>query len=116
MAVRRKEYGSTVVLQLKGSFYDVDELQKAIMDDAARDNRHMVLNMAECQMMNSIAIGAMMRGYANYRGRGGEIRLCSLPKRIDDLLTMTKLRQVFKVFDTEEDAVASFDSEAAASS
>ena len=60
-------------------------------------------------MMNSVAIGAIMRAFANYRGRGGEVRLCCLPKRIMDLLTMTKLLQIFKVFDTEEDAVASFD-------
>ena len=116
MAVRRKEYGSTVVLQMKGSFFTEDELHKAIMDDAGRDNRQLILNMAECQMMNSVAIGAMMRGYANYRGRGGEIRLCCLPKRIDDLLTMTKLRQIFRVFDSEEDAVSSFGGEAVASS
>ena len=109
LAVRRKEFGGTVVLQLKGSFFSEDELQRAIMDDAGHGNRQLILNMAECQMMNSVAIGAIMRGFANYRGRGGEIKLCCLPKRIDDLLTMTKLRQIFNVFDNEEAAVASFD-------
>jgi anti-anti-sigma regulatory factor len=53
-----------------------------------------------------------MRGFANYRSRGGEIRLCGLGKRIKDLFTMTKLIMVFDHHETEEQALASFAVEA----
>jgi anti-sigma B factor antagonist len=99
------------VLALKGSFFgdrETDELQKAILDEAASGNKHLVLNLKDCQALNSIAIGVLMRAYANYRGRGGEIKLCGLGKRIKDLFTMTKLIMVFDHHDTEEGAVASF--------
>ena len=111
MAVRRKEVGKVVVLYLKGSFFgdtETDELQKAILDEAASGNTHLVLNLKDCQALNSIAIGVLMRGYANYRGRGGEIKLCGLGKRLKDLFTMTKLIMVFDHHESEEAAVAAF--------
>ena len=111
MAVRRKEVRSITVLSLRGSFFgdkETDELQKAILDEAAAGNQRLVLNLTECQALNSIAIGVLMRGYANYKGRGGEIKLCGLGKRIKDLFTMTKLIMVFDHHETEEQALASF--------
>ena len=111
MAVRRKEVRSITVLSLRGSFFgdkETDELQKAIMDEAAAGNQRLILNLTECQALNSIAIGVLMRGYTNYKGRGGEIKLCGLGKRIKDLFTMTKLIMVFDHHETEEQALASF--------
>jgi anti-sigma B factor antagonist len=111
VAVRRKEVRTVVILYPKGNFFgdrETDELQKAIMDEAAEGNVRLVLNMSDCQSLNSIAIGVLMRGFANYRSREGEIKLCGLGKRIKDLFTMTKLIMVFDHHDTEEQALAAF--------
>ena len=111
MAVRRREVQSIVVLYPRGGFFgdkETDELQQAIMDEAAAGNTRLVLNMFECTALNSMAIGVLMRGYANYRGRGGEIKLCGLGKRLQNVFTMTKLIMVFDHHETEEEAVASF--------
>jgi len=100
-----------VVLYPKGNFFgddETDELQKAIMDEAAGGNERLILNMQECQSLNSIAIGVLMRGFANYRSRGGEIKLCGLGKRLQDLFTMTKLIMVFDHHESEEEALAAF--------
>ncbi len=111
MAVRRKQVRSIVVLYPKGSFFgdtETDELQKALMDEAAAGNVRLVLNMAECEALNSTAIGVLMRAFANYKGRSGEIKLCGLGKRIRDLFTMTKLIMVFDHHETEDEAIAAF--------
>jgi anti-sigma B factor antagonist len=111
VAVRRKQVRTIVILYPKGSFFgdrETDELQKALLDEAAAGNTRLVMNMVDCQALNSIAIGVVMRGFSNYRGRGGEIKLCELGKRIKDLLTMTKLIMVFDHHETEEQALAAF--------
>jgi anti-sigma B factor antagonist len=111
MAIQRREIRSIVVIYPKGSFFgdtETDELEKALMDEAARGNTRLVLNMKDCQALNSIAIGVMMRAYANYRGRQGEIKLCGLGKKLHDLFTMTKLIMVFDHHETEELALAAF--------
>lgn len=111
MAIAQKQVGTIAILYPKGSFFgdhETDDLQKALMEQAARNNTRLVVNLKDCQALNSIAIGVLMRAYANYRGRGGEIKLCGLGKRIKDLFTMTKLIMVFDHHDTEEQAVAAF--------
>ena len=111
MAIRRKQAGSVVVLYPKGSFFgdqETDEFQKALTDEAAGGNTQLILNMVECQALNSIAIGVLMRGYSNYKGRDGQIKLCCLGKRLHDLFTMTKLIMVFDHHETEEQALAAF--------
>jgi len=111
MAVKRREVRSIVILSLKGRFYgdgETDELEKMIMAESAAGNKMLVLNMGECEALSSVPIGVLMRGYANYKARGGEIKLCSLGKRIKDLFVMTKLIMVFDHHDTEEQAIAAF--------
>jgi anti-sigma B factor antagonist len=111
MAVRRRQVEGIVILYPRGSFYgdtETDELQKAILDEAAGGNLRLILNLSDCQALNSMAIGVLMRGYANYRGRGGDVRLCGLGRRLNDLFTMTKLIYVFGHHETEEEAIASF--------
>ena len=111
MAVRRREVRSITVLSLNGNFFgdkETDELSKAIMDEAAAGNQRLVLNMSDCSALNSIAIGVLMRGYTNYKGRGGEIKLCGLGKRLQQVFVMTKLIMVFDHYDTEEQAIAAF--------
>lgn len=100
-----------MILYPKGGFFgdkETDELQKAILDEAAAGNTRLVLNMTECTSLNSIAIGVLMRGYTNYKSRGGEIKLCGLGKRLKDLFTMTKLIMVFDHHESEDEAVAAY--------
>ena len=111
MAIKRKAVGSIVVLYPRGSFFgdtETDELQKAIMDEASNGNTHLVLNLSECTSLNSIALGVLARGHANYRSRGGEIKLCGLGNRLQNIFTMTKLIMVFDHHDSEEQAIAAF--------
>ena len=105
------EVQGVVVLYPKGSFFgdqETDDFQRALMDEAATGNTRLILNLSECVAFNSVAIGVLMRGYANYKGRGGQIKLCNLGKRLHDLFTMTKLIKVFDHHETEEQALAAF--------
>jgi hypothetical protein len=49
-----------------------------------------------------------MRGYTNYKGRSGEIKLCGLGKRMKSIFVMTKLIMLFDHHDGEEQALAAF--------
>lgn len=111
MAVGRKQVRSIVVISPKGRFFgdkETDDLDKSIASESAAGNLRLVLNMAECEALNSIAIGVLMKAYTSYKNKGGEIKLCGLGKRLKDLFVMTKLIMVFDHHDTEEQALAAF--------
>lgn len=111
MAVKRREVRSIVILSLQGRFYgdrETDELEKAILDESGKGNKMLILNMSECEALSSVPLGVLMRGFASYKAKGGEIKLCSLGKRLKDLFMMTKLIMVFDHHETEEQAIAAF--------
>ena len=51
-----------------------------------------------------------MRTYTTVSRQGGSLKLLNLTKRIEDLLSITKLLTVFETFDTEPEAIKSFSS------
>ena len=111
MGISRRQFRTIVVIALKGRFFgdtETDELEKTIETEAAAGNQRLVLDFAACDALNSTAIGVLMRWYAHYKNRGGEIKLCCLGKRLKDLFVMTRLIMVFDHHDTEEQALAAF--------
>jgi anti-sigma B factor antagonist len=109
--MKQRQVGSISVLTPHGYLTggeETDELERGIAKLSEAGGKHLVINLSEAQHLNSTALGVLIRGYANYRGRGGEIKLCGLGKRIKDLFTMTKLIMVFDHHDTEDEAIAAF--------
>jgi len=87
---------------------ETDELEKLIRDLAAEGNLHLVINLGDTQHINSTALGVLITGHTNYAKRQGQMKLCSVDKRIQNIFVITKLSLVFDVYDSEEKAIASF--------
>jgi len=49
-----------------------------------------------------------VRTYTTVSRQGGSLKLLNLTKRIEDLLSITKLLTVFDTFDSEAEAVKSY--------
>ena len=53
-------------------------------------------------------LGEVVRTYTTVSRQGGSLKLLNLTKRIEDLLSITKLLTVFDTFDSEAEAIKSF--------
>jgi anti-sigma B factor antagonist len=58
--------------------------------------------------IDSSGIGELVSAYTTVRNQGGNLKLLSLNKRIQDLLQITKLYTVFECHDDEAAALRSF--------
>ncbi|HKV25926.1 MAG TPA: STAS domain-containing protein [Candidatus Acidoferrum sp.] len=67
-----------------------------------------VLNLADVDYIDSSGIGELVSAYTTTKGRGGELKLLHLTKKVHDLLQLTKLYTVFEVYNDEPTAVSSF--------
>jgi len=67
-----------------------------------------VVNMAEVSYIDSTALGELVRGYTSAHRRDGALKLLRVPPPVHQLLTMTRLADVFEAFESEADALASF--------
>ena len=59
-------------------------------------------------MMNSSALGVLTRAHQDYVTRGGVIKVVGLQRRMENLLVMTSLINLFDHYPTVEEAIASF--------
>jgi anti-anti-sigma factor len=102
--------GNVYVIVCVGRVVLGDEV-KALEDALAAGEREfsrIVLNLAEVNRLDSIAMGLLVR-YAERLGkRGGGLRLGAPPPFVTHLLEMTKLSGLLQSYATEEEAIVSF--------
>jgi len=109
--MKQRQVGSIFIVTPKGYLTggkETDELEQAIKQLSEADARHLVINLAEAQHLNSTALGVLISAHSNFVRRGGQMKLCSVDKRIENIFVITKLSLVFDVYASEELAIASF--------
>jgi anti-anti-sigma factor len=111
MGVRRKREGDIAVIQVSGEFWggdETDQLRRAILDESAAGTTRLLLDLSECSMMNSTAIGVLVEGFRDFAPRNGVIKLCGLQRRMSSALVVAKLINIFGHYPTEAEALAAF--------
>jgi anti-sigma B factor antagonist len=85
-------------------------LRSTLHDTLQSGPKRIVLNLAHIKYIDSSGIGELINTYNSITNSGGQMRLLNLTKKISDPLVITKLMTVFKTFNDEQSAVASFNS------
>lgn len=83
-------------------------LRDAIRESLNGGNKKVLLNLGEVNYIDSSGIGELVSAFTTVRNQGGNLKLLSLNKRIQDLLQITKLYTVFECHDDEAAALRSF--------
>lgn len=68
----------------------------------------LLLNLGDVDYIDSSGIGELVSAYTAARGRGGDMKLLNLTKKVRDLLQITKLYTVFDVHSDEGSALKSY--------
>ena len=71
--------------------------------------RKIVIDMSGVSLMNSSGLGSLIAGMKSFREVGGDMKLANANDRIQTILKITKLDQVFRSYDDCDGAVASFE-------
>jgi anti-sigma B factor antagonist len=111
MTITERTTHDVVVLDLTGRLVMGDGaelLRDRVADVVSRGHSKVLLNLAGVPYMDSGGLGELVRSSMAARKVNGSVKLMGLTGKITDLLTITKLVNVFDTFDTEEQAMASF--------
>jgi anti-sigma B factor antagonist len=111
MEIAERTVSEVTVLDLKGKMTlgEGDELLKdKINSMLASGKKKLVLNLEGVPYIDSAGLGEIVRTYTTVSRQGGSLKLLNLTKRIEDLLSITKLLTVFETFETEAEAIKSF--------
>jgi len=105
-----------IVVYLSGAIFFREESAslRMLMKDLLNKSRHIVLDLGEVTHIDSEGLGTLVGLYVSARKFGGNIKLANLGSHANEVLKITKLATVFEVFDKADDAIASYNSAAAA--
>jgi len=87
---------------------EVGGLCKSITTLLDQGRKNIVLNLSGLHYLDSSGIGELARMYATVLKRGGEMKVIGLTARVEDVLKITRLYQVFPEFPDEQSALQSF--------
>lgn len=70
--------------------------------------RNLVLHFAAVQSMSSHMIGELIALQKKAKAAGGRLALCELTPNLSEIFDVLGLRKVFPIYDTEDEALVSF--------
>lgn len=111
MEIEERSNGGVMILDLKGKLTigEGDELLKDKVNSLIQQGyQKLLLNLEGVPYVDSAGLGEIVRTYTTVSRQGGKLKLLNLTKRIEDLLAITKLLTVFETFESEQEAVKSF--------
>ena len=114
--IKTRQSGDVTIVDAAGRIQlgESNSLRDILRDLVAKNQTKILLNLGEVSYIDSSGIGELVAGFTTVTGRGGQLKLLNLTKRVTDLLQITKLYTVFDVHDDEAKAVRSFASAAGA--
>jgi len=112
MSLEVRTVGDVTILTPKGMLLggkETDELQGKIRELTEAGNKKLLIDLGKTTFMNSVYLGVLIGGHTSYAKRGAKMKLCAVDKKIQNIFVVTKLSLVFEVYDTEKDALKTFE-------
>ena len=111
MQIDERPSGDVMILDVKGKLTigEGDELLKDKINSLIQQgHKKLILNLEGVPYVDSAGLGEIVRTYTTVSRQGGNLKLLNLTKRIEDLLSITKLLTVFDTYESEQEALNSF--------
>ncbi|MDX2129243.1 MAG: STAS domain-containing protein [Chloroherpetonaceae bacterium] len=111
MLFSKKQIGEILVLEFQTdvlSGTDAQEFHQALRLLLTEGSKQFVVDLAKVSYMNSSGLGAMTSALTFVKNSGGNLKLCQASERIKSLFVVTKLDRIFEIYETQDEAVASY--------
>ena len=89
---------------------DIQGLENSIMALIEQvSGINLIINFCNVKFLTSSALGLLIRVIKKMHETGGKLKLCSIDPKIFEVFTITRLDKVFEIYDSQEEAVESFE-------
>jgi anti-sigma B factor antagonist len=112
LEIAERQIGAVTILDLSGKLtidQDAQRLKDKINSLIHQQHTKVVLNLGDVSYIDSGGLGQLVSSYGSLAKTNGGLKLLHVNKRNHDLLSITRLVTIFDAFDSEEEAVKSFD-------
>lgn len=88
---------------------DVDALEASIMPLLESPGTSLVIDFKNVSFLTSAALGLLIRISKKIYESDGHLRLCCITNKIYEVFKITRLDQIFEIYDERADALKSLD-------
>jgi len=111
MKATARHHGKVTVLDLSGKITmgegDI-KLREAVHALLEEGRKHLVLNLQGVSYMDSAGVGEMVACYKRAAEKGASLKLLKPSGKVQDLLILTRLQEIFDIYRDEREALTSF--------
>jgi anti-sigma B factor antagonist len=111
MKLDLRKSGGVTIIDVAGTITMLDTpspLKERIVQSIGDGERNFVLSLGQLTFVDSSCMGELVSCYVRVARAGGTLKLAQPPRRIQELLHITRLNETFETYETEGRAVASF--------
>jgi len=87
---------------------ETSELVDTARESFARGRHALLIDLAEVDYMNSLALGALVRILVTYTRAHGSVKVCNLGSRVRRLFDIVRFNLLFEYHDSEAAALDAF--------
>ncbi len=109
-SVTIRHSGPISLLDVSGRLtsFEIGALRESISRLLKQARKNIVLNLSGLQYLDSSGIGELARIYVSVVKAGGQMKVIGLSPKVQEILKITQLYQIFPEFPSEEAALQSF--------
>jgi anti-sigma B factor antagonist len=109
-SVTIRQAGPISLLDVAGRLtsFEIGALRDSISRLLKQGRKNIVLNLSGLQYLDSSGIGELARVYVSVVKASGQMKVVGLSPKVEEILKITQLYQVFPEFPNEEAALQSF--------
>ncbi len=111
MKIKQNPQDEVMVLELSGKIMggpDFDKFKDEIAKVVEGGFKKVVLDLSGVPWINSTGLGILITGYHSIKAADGQLKICSVKERVLSIFYISQLENIFDVFETREEAIASF--------
>lgn len=110
MEIKSKKVGNIEVVSLKGKMDALNSIEVSdFLDDLTEKGYDsLIIELGGVDYMSSSGLRVLLSLLKKLRGRGGDLKLCSLQPYVMEVFEIAGFTQLFEIYENEEEALKSF--------
>jgi anti-anti-sigma factor len=97
-----------VVNLTRATMKEAEDFKEVILRDIELGWRKIVVDLTECEFIDSTFLGVLVISLKRITGLGGDLRLVGFQSPVESMFQLTRLARVFEAFKTKDLAIKSF--------
>jgi anti-sigma B factor antagonist len=111
MKFKEETRGDVHLIRLRGQLMggpDANKMRETVLGALERGQKNFLVDLQEVPWINSTGLGILVSSLTTVKSKGGTLKVMRLSNRVGSLFMTTNVNLIFEVFDSEEEALASF--------